>query len=200
MKVDMSVSEFLNRWIGKIKGYDRDKGGVSYYSDNMDDNYYFIRGERLIEALLDKLGVYLRYDIKDERVILDFDPRAVRSFMRDSGYRDMDYSIPEAKDDISDSWEYILSSLIREFEIRIDPYSYTEYDEEGAQSERDFQMQEDMLSMGYAPGVKIEYREMIIELEDVEDGGLGGYEEDGYWQWVDLGKIDYRDWPKVIGE
>ncbi|MFA5015786.1 MAG: hypothetical protein WC549_09665 [Actinomycetota bacterium] len=200
MKVDMPVSEFLNRWIGKIKGYERDKEGVSYYSDNMEDNFYFIRGERLIESLLDKLGTYLRYDIKDEKVIIDFDPRMVRSFMRDSGYRDMDYSIPEAKDDISDAWEYILSRLIKEFEVRIDPYSYTEYDEDGAREESKFIMQEDINSMGYAPGVKVEYEGMIIEIEEVGDDGLGGYEEEGYWQWIDLSERDYKNWPEVIGE
>lgn len=133
------VVEALNLWFSNIRGYyrpsPRDSG---YYHEDHDS--YFINGADLIEAVLDRLGPYVtRAEVDDDLAYVDVDlHRLLYDYALGTGSRGADYDEQDLQDELAaDGILGFLTGIMREMEIRVDPYQYVHEDLDASQDAED---------------------------------------------------------------
>lgn len=126
--IQESISNLLNKLVGKVKGYFLD--GMNYISD---EGNSYILGEDVLTPVLDELvnnvGILDSYKISGTEVSLVFDVDVFKDNMEGAGYRDMEYDEQQAIEDIKSDPSGNLSSFVNLYGIKVDPYSYANEEE-----------------------------------------------------------------------
>lgn len=129
MQFTFPTVQAVNRWFGKIRGYDRpDANSTDFYQEDMDP--FYINGHDLVRAVLDRMDPYvISAEVTPEETTVEVDMRTLlHDYMVGTGARSYDYTEQDLADEMADDALGILTGVKREMEIGVDPYHYVHED------------------------------------------------------------------------
>jgi len=120
-RVRIDGKKIVKELIGRLRGFDNN--GIYYEHD---EGLSSINGLEVVEQMLESLREVKDVRVVGERVVVTFDLALVREYMEGSGFRSMDYSEEDAKDDVQDNPISMLSSMMANYSTstRVDPYDF----------------------------------------------------------------------------
>ena len=134
ISVTVKTEDLLDHLVGEVRDYYRN--GL-FYEHN--EGHASIDGREVLDPILDQL--VSDFNIGDVKTKISMDPETIHEYMSGSGYRAMDYSLEDAKEDFEEDPLGILSGMQNAFGAKAHPYDYarqTEYWEEEEPGEEYF--------------------------------------------------------------